>query len=53
MRNLYAAYRAYAEQHALYRFTRDEIARLSPAEVRDLGISPCDAEQIARKAVWG
>lgn len=53
MKSLYAAYRTYAKQHAMYRFTRDEIARLSPAEERDLGISPDDADRIARKAVWG
>ncbi len=53
MKNLYAAYRTYAQQHAMYRFTRNEIARLSPAEERDLGISCQDAERIARAAVWG
>ena len=53
MKNLYAAYRTYAQQHAMYRFTRDEIARLSASEERDLGISRLDAERIARVAVWG
>lgn len=53
MKSLYAAYRTYAQQHALYRRTRDEIARLSPSEARDLGIYPEDAEHLARTAVWG
>ncbi len=53
MKNLYAAYQTYARQHALYRHTRDEIVRLSIAEQRDLGISPLDADRIARTAVWG
>lgn len=53
MKKLYANYRAYAAQHALYRRTRDEIARLSPAEALDLGIYPGDAARIAREAVWG
>lgn len=53
MKKLLANYRAYAEQHARYRQTRDEIAGLSKAESIDLGIFPCDAEKIARKAVWG
>ena len=53
MKNLFAAYRTYANQHALYRRTRDEIARLSPSESKDLGIYPGDADRIARVAVWG
>lgn len=53
MKKFYAAYRTYAREHALYRVTRDEIARLSPAESRELGLSPLDAEAIARAAVWG
>lgn len=53
MMNLLAAYRTYATQHALYRQTRDEIARLSNAEAIDLGIYPGDADRIARQAVWG
>lgn len=53
MKTLYAAYQTYARQHALYRQTRDEIARLSRAEQIDLGIYAADAERIARQAVWG
>lgn len=53
MKNYFAAYRAYAAKHALYRRTRDEIARLSQSEALDLGIYPGDAERIARQAVWG
>lgn len=53
MKNLIAAYRSYAKQHALYRRTRDEIAQLSPAESLDLGIFPSDASRLAREAVWG
>lgn len=53
MKNLYDAYKTYANQHALYRRTRDEIARLSHSEAMDLGIYPGDADRIAREAVWG
>lgn len=53
MFTLFAAYRDFATKRALYRRTRDEIARLSPSEARDLGIFPADAERIAREAVWG
>ena len=53
MKNLISAYRTYARQHALYRQTRDEIARLSQSEQIDLGLYAGDAERIAHKAVWG
>lgn len=53
MKNLFAAYKDHAAKRALYRRTRDEIARLSSAEAIDLGIFPGDAERIAREAVWG
>ena len=53
MKNLFAAYRDYSAKRALYRRTRDEIARLSPSEAADLGIWPGDASRIAREAVWG
>jgi uncharacterized protein YjiS (DUF1127 family) len=53
MKTLLAAYKTYARQHALYRRTRDEIARMSNAEATDLGIYPGDAERLARQAVWG
>jgi len=53
MKNLFAAYRDYATKRALYRRTRDELSRLSPAEASDLGIFPGDASRIARQAVWG
>lgn len=53
MKNLIAAYKTYARQHALYRRTRDEIAHLSLSEAIDLGIYPGDAERLARQAVWG
>lgn len=53
MKNLFAAYRTFARQHAEYRRTRDEIAHLSSSEAYDLGIYPGDAERIARQAVWG
>ena len=53
MKTLFAAYRDYSAKRALYRRTRDEIARLSPSEAADLGIWPADASRIAREAVWG
>jgi uncharacterized protein YjiS (DUF1127 family) len=53
MKNLFAAYRDFSAKRALYRRTRDELARLSPAEANDLGIAPADASRIAREAVWG
>lgn len=53
MKNLFAAYRAHATKQALYRQTRDEIARMSASEAFDLGIYPGDADRIARQAVWG
>jgi uncharacterized protein YjiS (DUF1127 family) len=53
MKTLIAQLRTLAEQRALYRVTRDEIARMPRALALDLGIFPEDAEMIARKAVWG
>lgn len=53
MKNLFATLKANAAKRALYRRTRDEIARLSPAEALDLGIYPGDAARIAHEAVWG
>lgn len=53
MKNLFANLRAEAEKQALYRATRDEIARMPRAIAFDLGMFPEDAEIIARKAVWG
>ncbi|WP_225027090.1 hypothetical protein [Xinfangfangia pollutisoli] len=42
-----------ARKRALYRRTRDEIARLPKAVAWDLAISPSDAERLAREAVYG
>lgn len=42
-----------ANEYALYRRTRDEIARMPLDVALDLDIYPGDAERIARKAVWG
>lgn len=53
MKTFIANVRAEAAKHALYRRTRDEIARLSPSEAIDLGIYPGDAERLARLAVYG
>lgn len=39
--------------HARYRRTRDEIARMPPDVALDLDIYPGDADRIARAAVWG
>ena len=42
-----------ARKQALYRRTRDEIARMPTDVAIDLGIYPGDADRIARKAVYG
>ncbi|MBT9245028.1 hypothetical protein KM031_01520 [Gemmobacter fulvus] len=42
-----------ARNHARYRQTRDEIARLPMDVALDLGIYPGDAHHIARDAVYG
>lgn len=42
-----------ARKRALYRRTRDEIARMPLEVALDLGIYRGDAEAIAAKAVWG
>jgi uncharacterized protein YjiS (DUF1127 family) len=53
MKTLFAKLNVEAQKHALYRVTRDEIARLPRDVALDLGIYPEDADMIARKAVWG
>jgi uncharacterized protein YjiS (DUF1127 family) len=42
-----------ARNQARYRQTRNEIARLPMDVALDLGIYPGDADELARKAVWG
>ncbi|MDZ7906804.1 MAG: hypothetical protein U5N10_00160 [Gemmobacter sp.] len=42
-----------ARNHARYRQTRDEIARLPMDIALDLNIYPGDAERLAREAVYG
>lgn len=44
---------AAARDRARYRQTRNEIARIPLDVALDLGIYPGDAEDLARKAVWG
>ncbi len=53
MKNLLNKIRAESAKRALYRVTRDEIARMPRAIALDLGIFPEDADQMARQAVWG
>jgi predicted transcriptional regulator len=53
MKNLFAKMHVEAQKRALYRVTRDEIARMPRAVALDLGMFPEDAEIIARQAVWG
>ena len=53
MLNLITTLRGKAHDYAMYRRTRDEIAKLSPSVAHDLGFSPEDANRIARRAVWG
>ncbi|MEM0946772.1 MAG: DUF1127 domain-containing protein [Pseudomonadota bacterium] len=42
-----------AGRYAEYRKIVDEIEGMSTREANDLGISPSDARQIARSAVYG
>lgn len=53
MKRLLHKLRAEAAKRALYRVTRDEIARMPRSIALDLGILPEDADQMARQAVWG
>ena len=45
--------KAAAANHALYRRTRDEIARMPRDVALDLGIFPEDADRIAWAAIYG
>jgi len=42
-----------ARDRARFRQTRNEIARMPLDVALDLGIYPGDADELARKAVWG
>lgn len=53
MSSLIQRLRRRAEEIALYRRTRDEIARMPLDVALDLDIYPGDASKIARAAVWG
>ena len=53
MKTFFASLREAARKRALYVRTRNEIAAMPRDVAIDLGISPGDAEWIARKAVWG
>jgi uncharacterized protein YjiS (DUF1127 family) len=53
MMNFIASLREAARKRALYVRTRNEIAAMPRDVAADLGIYPGDADQIARKAVWG
>lgn len=53
MKSIIASLREAARKRALYVRTRNEIAAMPRDVALDLGIFPGDAEQIARKAVWG
>ena len=53
MKTLISQIREAAAKRALYRRTRDEIARMPRRDALDLGIFPEDADKIARRAVWG
>ncbi len=53
MKNLFTKIRIEAAKQALYRVTRDEIARMPRSIALDLGIFPEDADRMARQAVWG
>jgi uncharacterized protein YjiS (DUF1127 family) len=44
---------AAARDRARFRQTRNEIARMPLDVALDLGIYPGDADELARKAVWG
>jgi len=52
MKAFFAQWREEAAKRALYRRTRDEIATLTAREAQDVGISPLDAERIARQYVY-
>lgn len=52
MKAFFSHWREEAAKRALYRKTRDEIASLSVREAHDVGISPLDAERIARQYVY-
>lgn len=53
MNKLFERLKRTAHDVALYRRTRDEIARMPLDVALDLDIYPGDAAKIARKAVWG
>jgi uncharacterized protein YjiS (DUF1127 family) len=53
MTSLIGTLRTALRDHARYRRTRDEIARMPLDVALDLNIYPCDADRIARAAVWG
>jgi len=43
----------YLRKLKMARTTRNELSRLSDHELRDLGISRCDIETIARETAYG
>jgi uncharacterized protein YjiS (DUF1127 family) len=53
MRALFGSARAEDGDSARYRRMRDEIARMPPEMALDLGIHPGDADELARRAVYG
>lgn len=53
MKTIIDQFRDAAAKRALYRRTRDEIAKMPRDIALDLGIFPEDADLIAHKAVWG
>lgn len=53
MNTLIEKVRATLRDHARYRHTRDEIARMPLDVALDLDIYPGDADRMARIAVWG
>ena len=50
---LFETLKTAAANHALYRRTRDEIARMPRDVALDLGIFPEDADSIAWAAIYG
>ena len=50
---MFTTIREAARKHALYRRTRDEIARMPRNVALDLGIFPEDAAKLAFDAVYG
>lgn len=50
---MFTTIREAARKHALYRRTRDEIARMPRNVALDLGIFPEDAPELAYEAVYG